>query len=350
MQSIPEKSGSASGVKSDRFLSLEGCERASASDEHARVAGEACLDLIFGHLTTSTNQYQPVQRNTLDNSHPDGWFRPSGDWSAHEENNLVLKIQPFKAGGFEATIRPVCLPELARMLDAPRKSGQREAPQELDRDNQIRSIKRSKTKARHLMKSMGADRLLTLTKRESDPALFWSLDDWSPAWAKFVRLCKKAGIDLQYVAVPERHKKGNYHLHVAINAKVNIKLIRQLWWACCGGRGQGNVDVSYKHHMTATARVAGIARYLSKYLTKQFGQSEFNRKRYWASRHELPKAIRIILNALDLLDGLVEASDLLQLDVRRVIGSKYGAYIYPSKDNPQGVWLNWSEDLQGLPF
>lgn len=313
-------------------------------------AGEACLDLIFGHLTTSTNKYQPVHRNTIDNTHPDGWYRPSGDWSPHEENNLVLKIQPFKAGGFEVVIRPVCLPELARMLDAPRKAGSRSVPDEINEDNQLRSIQRSKTKARYLMKSMGADRLLTLTKRESDRDLFWSLNDWSTAWAKFIRLSKKAGHDLQYVAVPEHHKKGNYHLHVALNAKVNIKLIRQLWWACCGGRGQGNVDVSYKQHMTQTARVAGIARYLSKYLTKQFGQSEFNKKRYWSSRHELPRAIRVILSARDLLDGLVEASELLQLDVSRVLGSKFGAYVYPSRENPQGAWLNWSEDIHGLPF
>lgn len=308
------------------------------------------LDLIFGHLTTRTYKYAPVTRNTPDGTQPEGWFRPSGEWLADEQSNLVLKVQPFEAGGFEATLRSVCLPDLARMLDAPKKTGKREAPDELDEVNQLRSIQRSKQKARYLIKSMGADRLLTLTRRECDASMFWSLDDWANAWARFCRLCNRAGYGFDYVAIPEHHKKGNYHLHVALNARCNINLVRSLWWACCGGRGQGNVDISYKKHLTSTSRLAGIARYLTKYLTKQFGQTEFNKKRYWSSRHKLPSPVRVVLATRDIGQALAEVCDLLQLDYGRVLTDKVGAYIYPSRDKPEGFWLNWSEQIQGFPF
>lgn len=307
------------------------------------------LDLIFGHLRTSTTQYQPVYRNNSENNWPDNWYRPSGEWRASEEGNLVLKIQPFKAGGYEATIRSVNLPELARMLDADRRTGAREEPEEVNPENSLRSIQRSKTRARYLMKSMGADRLLTLTKRETEQGGFWSLEDWRQAWKRFCRLCKQAGHEFDYVAVPERHKKGNFHLHVALNARCNVKLMRAIWWACCGGRGMGNVDVSYKSHLTTTARLAGIARYLTKYLTKQFGQTEFNKKRYWASKHEMPRAKRVVLRACSLDEALREAAQILSLDLIQLVNSKHCMYVYP-RENPAGIWLNWSEEIQALPF
>lgn len=308
------------------------------------------LDLIFGHLTTSTNRYVPVTRNTPDGSQPDGWFRPAGKWLADEQSNLVLKIQPFAAGGFEAIVRPVCLPDLARMLDAPRKTGKREAPDEIDEENQLRSIQRSKQKLRYKIKSMGADRLLTVTVRENDPDTYLSLDEWVKRWARFMRLLRQAGHSFDYVAILEHHKKGNYHLHAALNAHCNVKLLRRLWWICCGGRGQGNIDVEYRKDLTPTQRRAGIAKYMSKYLSKQLGHTEFNRKRYWASVHKLPSPVRVVLAARDVAAAMDEVCELLQLDYGRVMAGKQGAYIFPNRENPDGFWINWSEDIQGYPF
>lgn len=307
------------------------------------------LDLIFGHLTISTPLYQPVHRNSEVNEWPENWYRPSGDWSSSESGNLVLTIQPFHAGGYEATIRPINLPEMARMIDAPRKQGERERPDELDPENQARSIQRSKKQARIKIKSMGADRLLTLTKRETEQGGFWTLDDWRQAWERFCKAMKKAGHAFDYVAVPERHKKGNFHLHVALNARCNINLMRQIWWACCGGRGMGNVDIAYKKHLTPTQRLAGIARYLTKYLVKQFGQTEFNKKRYWASRHQQPHAVRVVLRATVLNDALQEMASLLQLDLMRVVNTKHVMFTYP-RGEPTGLWLNWCPEVQASPF
>ena len=317
-------------------------------DGEAGFGGEADLDLIFGHLTT-TPRYVPVLRPFSENQ-SSNWLRPSGDWSPSEKANVVLKIQAFKAGGYEATAKYVCLPDLARMLDAPRKTGKRERPEEQDPDSVHRSIQRSKTKVRHLIKSMGADRLLTLTKREKYPALFWTLEQWAEAWSRFVLQCKRAGIDLQYVAIPELHKKGNYHLHVALCGRIHINTARRIWWAICGGNGQGNIDVRFRPNQAPTERLAGLAKYLSKYLTKQFGADAFNKKRYWSSRHQLPAPVRVILRALDVKAALAEFAEWKGLDLHALMNSKLGAYQFGG-DSPCGFWFNWSEGvLAPCPF
>jgi hypothetical protein len=197
---------------------------------------------------------------------------------------------------------------------------------------------------------MGADRLLTLTRREKEPALFWTLDQWAAAWSRFVLQSKRAGIELQYVAIPERHKKGNYHLHVALCGRIHINTARRIWWAICGGHGQGNVDVRFRPNQAATERLAGLAKYLSKYLTKQFGSDAFNKKRYWASRHDLPPAVRVILRALDVRAALAEFAEWKNLDLHALMNSRLGAYQFGGQ-SPVGFWFNWSEGvLAPCPF
>jgi len=328
--------------------SKSGGDGARQRDGAGGFGCEASLDLIFGHLTTEL-RYVPVNRPFAENQ-PENWYRPSGHWSPSDQANVVLKIQPFKAGGYEAIAKFVCLPDLARMLDAPRKSGSREKPEHQDQETVRRSIQRSKTKVRHLIKSMGADRLLTLTKREKDPALFWTLEQWAASWSRFVLQCKRAGIEFQYVAIPELHKKGNYHLHVALCGRIHINTARRIWWAICGGHGQGNIDVKYRPNQSATERLAGLAKYLSKYLTKQFGADAFNKKRYWASRHDLPPAIRVILRALDIRAALAEFAEWKSLDFDALMYSKLGAYQFGG-ESPVGFWFNWSESVsKPCPF
>ena len=198
---------------------------------------------------------------------------------------------------------------------------------------------------------MGCDRLLTLTKRESDSDYFWSLEDWKKAWDKFRRLCKKAGVVLYYVAVPEKHKKGNYHLHVAIAGRINIKLIRRLWWLCVGGRGMGNVDIKYRQGVSQYKRLAGLARYVSKYITKGLGVTEFNKKRYWSSVHALPTPTYFILNSDNLTDCLLEISKQLGLDSGVIFSEAYFYGGDGTVETSSGVWFNFDVHLfEGVPF
>lgn len=287
---------------------------------------QAPLDLFNGHLTDSfpPSFFSPVSRGLPPQFEPRGWFAPDGRCPAKDSGfHYVAKVQRFESGGYEAMFLRSDLSEVARLMDAPRASGSR-VQGEQDENNIASSINRSKRRIRHLIKSMGCDRLLTLTKRESDPNAFWGVQDWAAAWERFNRACKKMGVALVYVAVLERHKKGNYHLHAAIAGRISVKHIRKIWLACCGGgKGAGNVDVSMKQGLTPHKRRAGLARYVSKYVSKQLGHTEFNKKRYWSSRHKLPDTVRYVLSADDAKAALVEFAGLFALDAKALLGSAF---------------------------
>ena len=291
------------------------------------------LDLFNGHLTTQ--QYIPVTRGLGDD--PAGWFMPSDNYDPSKDTHLVAKIQPFRSGGYEVTLSSQDLKNLARRMDTPR-TGVRVKGEQSENDV-ISSVNRSKKKIRYLIKSMGCDRLLTLTKRENDPAEYWTPKDWASAWDRFNRLCKRAGITLQYVSVLERHKKGNYHLHAAIVGKISVNTIRSMWLAITGGKGSGNVDIARRSNCTDHKRRAGLARYVSKYVSKQIGQTEFNKKRYWSSRHDLPSASRYIMSNDDAIESLRDLCGMLSLDFNVVLGK---AFIFSGFS---GAWFSFDDSF-----
>ncbi len=189
-----------------------------------------------------------------------------------------------------------------------------------------------------------------MTRRENNTDTFKTEDDWLEDWRKCVRLCRIAGIELDYVATLEKHKKGNFHLHAAIVGKVHINTVRKIWYGICGGKGQGQVNISFKQHQTPTQRLAGVARYVSKYITKQLDNFDFNRKRYWASRSEpLEKPKKIILSAQDMAGALAELAGVLSLDLDVL---KKKVFEYGKKAGERaGAWFNYDPSMQlEIPF
>jgi hypothetical protein len=316
-------------------------------------------------LRTQVNNYDdvpdiestfiPLKHDFLDLPN---WYIKRG--LAVADYSIIAKVQPFKSGGYETTFSWLSIPELVRRLDAPKVlKGKRVLDVEKGQKQEdiVRSCQRAAKNTRLKIKSMGCDRLLTLTRRETNPSEFWRLDDWAVAWKKFVRLCARAGYPLQYVAVPELHKKGNWHLHAAILGKVPVNILRGIWWACCGGRAMGNIDVSFKKHLTDFQRRSGVARYVTKYITKQQAMVGFNKKRYWASSHDFPVAKRYVLGSQSVLQALVEFGSIWDLDLSvllqaRALGHKLKftrVFMFP---NGSGAWFNYGEDLagDGVPF
>lgn len=353
---------------------------ANAHTEGGGVA--AALDLTIGHLSTdqlSIHQSDSIVNNfDFDDSIPfvtpfntfsssplyipmcrantllpvSGWYNVAG--REYKECPIVAKIQRFDSGGYEVTTSWIDLERLGRYMDCAwidadkvRVTAKRE-PREQNENDMARSMQRAKKNVRLKVKNMDCDRLLTLTKRESNPLHFWHFDEWAAAWKRFNRLLSKAGVRLNYVAVLEMHEKGNFHLHAAIRGKVNVKTLRRCWLICCGGKGDergaaslGNVDVSYKPNITGHRRRSGIARYISKYITKQADRVCFNRKRYWSTKTALPPVERYVLSADSVRGALVELSQLLGLDVSKLLDKKH-VFIFP---NESGAWFSYSDNL-----
>ena len=318
------------------------------------------LDLIEEHLTfippfpADFDYHQPTQCGRL----IENWSFPDG-WKGDGELTPVLKIQPFASGGYEATVRLMDIEKIGNAMSAPRRFGKREAPEEQDYSCVQKAAARAKRKVRHLVKNMGATNLVTLTRRESPETGYWTPEQWAKAWDRLRRNLERAlGTDFPYVGVLEAHKKGNFHLHLAWLGKVNLNLIRPLWWAICGGRGAGNVDSQYIKVRAGLERADRVAKYISKYTSKHFEDgARFNKKRYWASRQTMQEARRYVLRSKTVEEGLNEAFKFLGLDVAMFMINHptKGAildhvFFFPDGG---GAWLNYIPDIHRsneIPF
>lgn len=196
------------------------------------------------------------------------------------EDSVYFKVREFGDGEREVMVQ--------RLDIRRRTSGSNPAPlpsrpssrsqtqtNNQDAENRMRSARRAGQTVRHRVKAIKADRMLTLTYRENQT-------DWDRLthdFKRFIRRLRKSFPQFEYVAVPERQKRGAWHMHLAIRGRMNAKIVRSIWLSVVG---QGNVDITnpykYRRHRHK------LACYLAKYLVKAFGEGETNMRRVWSSR------------------------------------------------------------------
>jgi hypothetical protein len=215
-----------------------------------------------------------------------------------------LAERPWNAGG-EITLRPPA--KKPRDPDA--------AP---NPENLQRSMVRRKSKLRQTIKELAPNAFITLTSRR----LLTSLDLAGAAYAEWLRLVRKHyGDAFACVWVPEWHG-GSDHLHLHIAARVPggmraaCTALRFFWHiALCRITGRprpsailrdsespGNIDIDNRglRGKSDLVRVNKIARYMSKYLTKDM-VLEFGRKAYSPTKNiELAAAVVFWCTELDL--------------------------------------------------
>ncbi|CAG4885094.1 conserved protein of unknown function [Georgfuchsia toluolica] len=342
-------------VLRDYFHGTAECEAplpAARAQRGAGSAQRAPLDLIKEHLTDEPT-YKPCE---VAGKLLEGW-QISSHWAPPPDGELsaVLKIQSFQPGGYEATVRFMDLARISRAIEFGGKRGKREVPEEVDPENVLKATARAKRKVRYLVKNMAASHLATFTRRESEPDEYWTAEDWAKAWDRLKRGIERVLGPFPYVGILERHEKGNFHLHVAWCGRINLNVIRPLWWHICGGRGMGNVDAKYIKVREGLERSDRVARYISKYVSKMFEETgRFNKKRYWASRQTLDDVRRYVLSARDLSDALVEVKRFLGLDWskfihaevrnRKVVGIMKHMFHFP---DGSGLWFSFIPELHG---
>lgn len=284
-----------------------------------------------------------------------GWYFPDDFQTSPDLHSYVLKVQSFLHGGYESTVRLINMEKVGAAMDGYGPCGKRSKPEELNPDHIAKAAARAKRKSRHLIRNMGATHMTTFTVRETEQTGFRTRGQWLELWDRYRRLLTKAlGGEFPYVAVLERHEKGNFHLHVAWVGRVNLNIVRPIWWTVCGGRGMGNVHARYFKVPPGGDRAARIARYISKYVTKSFAEEpDFNKKRYWASRQTLPELRRYVLRAQSFAEALEEVRLMLGLDWSRfqVLGARgvsrlQNLFLFPSGD---GAWINYIPELHSIP-
>jgi hypothetical protein len=282
---------------------------------------------------------------------PHGEHDRPGNYPIYEEReHFLATVHGFDAGGFEATIR--CL-DVQALVDARmRPRGYRKPVAERSERDVLRAVARAKKMLRHGVKRLGCDHLLTLTTREAEN----TPESLAQKWKAFVRRYRDYSKDeFPYVSIPERHPSNpkHWHLHVAIRGRLKLKIARQIWWAVCGGRGLGNVDVRYikvgVNPVTGApkgplVRAEKIARYISRYMTKDpiFAHRP-DKKRYWRSEFDLPEVRRYWLKtrpsqgADSLHLALQEFPDRFGLTG----GEGLSLFVFP---DGSGVWINFNPD------
>lgn len=205
-----------------------------------------------------------------------------GPW----KDTIVGRMRYFEDGAVNFYAFPVSvrsrLGELReRWLAKRTKRGESENAEQ----SQESSSRRAKKNVRLRCQTIAADRLLTLTYRGA----MTDMDRLKRDFDAFRRAMRKAG-EWHYVAVPEPHKSGGWHIHVAVHGRLAYNLVRGIWRRIVGkdeqGRPGGNIDVrnpkdgvkygKWKRHM--------LAAYIAKYIAKDAADHDLNKKRYWSSK------------------------------------------------------------------
>lgn len=209
---------------------------------------------------------------------------------------------------------------------AARGSGDREA-------SVRRATRRSKTEARKRCKGSGFDSLFTFTYR----ANVTDRDLVAAHWKECVRRIRRVLPDFAYLAVLERQERGAYHLHVATHrlpatlawAGVKVKswnVLRSIWRSVVGELG-GNFDES-KRRRRSRASSLRVARYITKYIAKDFEDGELNRKRYWAGGEwQAPERVAMLF---ERRPGDRMSAELLELVFGEVVrpGAEFSHWLH----------------------
>lgn len=215
-----------------------------------------------------------------DPAHKPEWFTNEGlknTW----DNVYVARRRVFPDGQCEVS---VCLertfngPAITPKTRAKRgESDNREA-------NEDDAGRRAKKNVRHRCKTIGADRMVTLTYRENMLDRAKALKDWD-AFRRRLGKVKK----FHYVAVIEEQERGALHFHVAVAGRQSYLLLRSIWQSIIGqdeeGRQMGQVNVSNPAQWGWGPKGAHkLASYIAKYCGKDMQARELDQKRYFASK------------------------------------------------------------------
>jgi len=202
---------------------------------------------------------------------------PLSLFDTNEPTGTCYRVVVHDFGG--GVVETVVVRQLEKM-PKPKKGRERKSVtrDEMEPEHLKRSVIRAKKEMRHKLLMMQADRMLTLTYRDN-------VTDLNLAYthlAKFEKYCRNYFKNFPFVAVPEYQKRGAVHFHIALNKFYHVGILRAFWHKAIGSKN-GNIDITSPRKGGQWNRIK-IAKYMSKYMTKDIQQQEIGRKRYTSSR------------------------------------------------------------------
>lgn len=184
--------------------------------------------------------------------------------------------------------------------------------------------------------------MLTFSTRENDETGYRTRDELMRMVSDCLRdVAVYYGQKIPYVIVAERHPTNlkHWHVHVAVRGFIDVNVVRRIWWKRCGGDGMGAVYVKRAPNTGWQQSPAKIARYLSKYITKEHVQDDllFNKKRYWSPDYSLPPVRKYWLRAANLGTAKYEVERMLHINLD-------DAYFF---EDGTGLWYEYNVEEHG---
>lgn len=159
----------------------------------------------------------------------------------------------------------------------------RERTEEQEKEDKLRSGKRSYQAVVEKCMLIKADRMITLTFKEnitSKSLAYKSLQS-------FIRLMRVRFKKFEYVCVPEKQKRGAIHYHIATNTYYLWSTILTLWRKSVAiiSKETGGIFINSKaSDRYKKSGSNGVGKYIAKYISKSFTEGNKNEKRYYTSK------------------------------------------------------------------
>lgn len=157
-------------------------------------------------------------------------------------------------------------------------------------ENRDRAERRARSQIRRLILAHELNYMWSLTFADE----VTELDEAWRQFRLFYRRLHRHLPSLKYVVVPELQKRGVWHFHMCVDQYIDHAWMAAVW-------GQGYVYVSH-----GDAR--GASRYLVKYLSKTFCDSELGEHRYQRSRNMQLNVIEGEAESLDEAWAVMESA------------------------------------------
>lgn len=145
-----------------------------------------------------------------------------------------------------------------------------------DKFYQVRSQRRSKQSIYELVRANVWDYFATFTIAENR----YDYDSCKERLRQFLKDFKKRKTQMEYLVVPEQHKDGAWHFHALLKGEL-ADFLSETW------HKDRYELVGYKLGKNEVEKVRDTCRvssYITKYITKELGQTQKNKRRYFYSK------------------------------------------------------------------
>jgi len=264
------------------------------------------MTLLNRSLCAESIHLSPLSLDTVD-AKPDYWTDDGHGWN----DAYVARRRVFPDGQCEVSVTK------ERHFVGPadkRKPASKRGESENREANDDDAGRRAKKNVRMCCKTIGADRMVTLTYRENMVDREQALKHWKA-------FCRRIGKhkEFHYVAVIEEQQRGALHFHVAVRGRQNYVLLRSVWQRVLGlgpnGEQMGQVNVRDPHKFGFGVNGAHkLASYIAKYCSKEMQCRGLDQKRYFRSRGVvLPEVDTVRLKCTTML-GAVQAAYTIAME------------------------------------